>query len=135
MNVNTLTKSEKKPYGGCNRVMLTDNEWNALSQLYGEYLEMAIGILDFYIDAYEKEYNDHARIMCKGGWVWAKVMESAINEIRVKNEDHPEQTRTFRQMNITEQSRRLHTSIFDGYEFSSMDAPPLSRAYNDGLLF
>lgn len=105
MNVNAFAKSEKKPYGESLSVMLTDNEWSALSDLYGNYLELAIDILDTYIKIFGTEYRDHACVMCKGGWVWAETMKRAIKAIRERRLEE-------RRMKMEQLYRKQYASIF-----------------------
>ena len=45
-----LPTEQKKPYGSCGNVMLTDAEGRHLREVYGEDLKIAIDILDAYIE-------------------------------------------------------------------------------------
>ena len=82
------TASEKKPYGTCGHVMLTDAEGHHLREVYGENLRIAIDILDAYIEnngKAAKKYKNHAAVMRKGNWVWEKVQKMILDEKRIDN--------------------------------------------------
>ena len=80
--------SDKKPYGTCGHVMLTDAEGHHLREVYGKNLATAIDILDAYIEnggKASKKYKNHAAVLRKGNWVWNKVQEMILNEKRIEN--------------------------------------------------
>lgn len=80
--------SDKKPYGTCGHVMLTDAEGHHLREVYGKNLATAIDILDAYIEnggKAAKKYKNHAAVLRKGNWVWNKVQEMILNEKRIEN--------------------------------------------------
>lgn len=73
------TESQKKAYGQFKNVMLTDSEGALLRETYGTDLEMAISILDCYIEnsgAKSKRYRNHFAVLHKYGWVWNKVQDN-----------------------------------------------------------
>ena len=79
---------EKKPYGTCGHVMLTDTEGRHLREVYGNNLSTAIDILDAYIEnggKAAKKYKNHAAVLRKGNWVYEKVQTMALNEKRIEN--------------------------------------------------
>jgi len=80
--------SDKKPYGTCGHVMLTDAEGRTLRETYGKHLAIAIDILDAYGENNPKKfakYKNHAAVLRKGNWVWNKVQEMILNEKRIEN--------------------------------------------------
>lgn len=79
-------QNQKKTYGRYKHVMLTDNEGHELRKIYGEDLELAIDILDSYIEndgRQSKRYKNHAAVLRTGGWVWKKVTEKKLLEQRI----------------------------------------------------
>lgn len=82
------SSEEKKPYGTCKHVMLTDAEGRHLREVYGNNLSVAIDILDAYIEnggKAAKKYKNHAAVLRKGNWVYEKVQTMALNEKRIEN--------------------------------------------------
>ena len=69
---------ERKAYGTCGNVMLSDEEGKSLRKVYGPHLAIAIDILDGYIEndgRAAKKYKNHAAVLRKGNWVWMKVQD------------------------------------------------------------
>ena len=79
---------QKKPYGTCGHVMLTDAEGHHLREVYGSDLKIAIDLLDAYAENNPKKFNkykNHAAVLRKGNWVWNKVMEMKRQEKLLEN--------------------------------------------------
>lgn len=75
--------SERKAYGTCGHVMLSNEEGKRLREVYGPNLAAAIDILDAYIEnggARAKNYKNHAAVLRKGNWVWMKVQDMLQTE-------------------------------------------------------
>lgn len=78
----------KRPYGEYRHVMLTNDEGRHLREVYGSYLETAIGLLDSYIEnggKAAKKYKNHAAVLRKGNWVWQKIQDMKLSERRLEN--------------------------------------------------
>lgn len=106
---------EKKPYGTCGHVMLTDTEGRHLREVYGEDLKIAIDILDAYIEnngKAAKRYKNHAAVLRKGNWVYNKLLEMKNNEQRLNNSKHQGDRRSFRQQDRDHQTELMHKSLF-----------------------
>ena len=106
---------EKKPYGTCGHVMLTDTEGRHLREVYGPHLAIAIDILDGYIEndgKAAKKYKNHAAVLRKGNWVWNKVQEMILNEKRIENASKQGDRRSFRQQEREHQTELMHKSLF-----------------------
>ena len=106
---------QKKPYGTCGHVMLTDTEGRHLREVYGPHLAIAIDILDGYIEndgKAAKKYKNHAAVLRKGNWVWNKVQEMILNEKRIENASKQGDRRSFRQQEREHQTELMHKSLF-----------------------
>ena len=109
------SSEEKKPYGTCKHVMLTDTEGRHLREVYGPHLAIAIDILDGYIEndgKAAKKYKNHAAVLRKGNWVWNKVQEMILNEKRIENASKQGDRRSFRQQEREHQTELMHKSLF-----------------------
>ena len=106
---------ERKPYGTCQRVMLTAEEGRHLREVYGPNLETAIDILDAYIEnngKAAKNYKNHAAVLRKGNWVWHKVQDMILQQARLdraqcgmksfKQADRDERTRFFMDTSVVD---------------------------------
>lgn len=105
----------KRPYGSCGHVMLTNEEGAHLREIYGKHLEVAIDILDGYIEndgKAAKKYKNHAAVLRKGNWVWNKVQEMILNEKRIENASKQGDRRSFRQQEREHQTELMHKSLF-----------------------
>lgn len=113
---NTIVLAEqKKPYGTCKHVMLTDAEGRHLREVYGENLKIAIDILDAYIEnngKAAKRYKNHAAVLRKGNWVWNKMQETILNDKRIRNAEKTGDRRSFQQKEREDRSNWLNTSLF-----------------------
>ena len=111
-----LPAEQKKPYGSCGNVMLTDAEGHHLREVYGEDLKIAIDILDAYIEnngKAAKRYKNHAAVLRKGNWVYNKLLEMKNNEQRLNNSKHQGDRRSFAQKDRDDRSNWLSTSMFE----------------------
>ena len=111
-----LPTEQKKPYGSCGNVMLTDAEGHHLREVYGEDLKIAIDILDAYIEnngKAAKRYKNHAAVLRKGNWVYNKLLEMKNNEQRLNNSKHQGDRRSFAQKDRDDRSNWLSTSMFE----------------------
>ena len=111
-----LPTEQKKPYGSCGNVMLTDAEGRHLREVYGEDLKIAIDILDAYIEnngKAAKRYKNHAAVLRKGNWVYNKLLEMKNNEQRLNNSKHQGDRRSFAQKDRDDRSNWLSTSMFE----------------------
>lgn len=110
-----LPTEQKKPYGSCGNVMLTDTEGRHLREVYGEDLKIAIDILDAYIEnngKAAKRYKNHAAVLRKGNWVYNKLLEMKNNEQRLNNSKHQGDRRSFKQQDRDHQTELMHKSLF-----------------------
>lgn len=116
-NILELTpKAVKKPYGQNKFVMLTDEEGTKLRIAYKEDLELAISILDGYLEnnpKARKKYKSHYSVLRRGGWVWNKVLEVKNNEQRLENATKRNGNQSFKQMEIDKRTEFFTTSIAD----------------------
>lgn len=111
-----LPPPEKKAYGTCKNVLLTDAEGKHLREVYKEDLPLAIEILDAALEnssKLSKKYRNHAAVLRKGNWVYNEVVKTKTNEQRLANANSANNRRTFQQMDREDRSRWLTTSMFD----------------------
>ena len=111
-----LPTEQKKPYGSCGNVMLTDAEGHHLREVYGEDLKIVIDILDAYIEnngKAAKRYKNHAAVLRKGNWVYNNLLEMKNNEQRLNNSKHQGDRRSFAQKDRDDRSNWLSTSMFE----------------------
>jgi len=109
-------KAVKKPYGQNKFVLLTDEEGTKLRIAYKEDLELAISILDGYLEnnpKARKKYKSHYSVLRRGGWVWNKVLEVKNNEQRLENTTKRNSNQSFKQMEIDKRTEFFTTSIAD----------------------
>lgn len=81
-----LPPDEKSCYGEFQHVMLTNGEYQKLRELYGDYLKLAIDILDSWIHNNPRKaakYKSHYAVMRKSGWVWDEVQKRIIRDNQV----------------------------------------------------
>lgn len=106
----------KRPYGSCGHVMLTNEEGAHLREIYGEYLEVAIDILDGYLENNPKalkKYKNHAAVLRKGNWVYNKILEMKDKELRLNNAKKQGDRRSFAQKDRDDRSNWLTHSMFE----------------------
>lgn len=107
---------QKKAYGTCKHVMLTDSEGRHLREVYGADLQLAIEILDAYIEndgKAAKRYKNHAAVLRKGNWVWREVRKQKLVEARLQNADRHVDRRSFAQKDRDDRSNWLTHSMFE----------------------
>lgn len=75
-------KPEKKSYGEQKKVKLADEEYTKLKELYGDYMDSAIDLLDRYLATNNKKYASHYAVMRKGNWVYTQIMKNKLNDER-----------------------------------------------------
>lgn len=75
-------KPKKKSYGEQNKVKLSDDEYTKLKELYGEYMDTAIDLLDRYLATNNKKYASHYAVMRKGNWVYTQIMKTKLDDER-----------------------------------------------------
>ena len=112
--IELLPAAEKKAYGTCKHVMLTDAEGRHLREVYGTDLQLAIEILDAYIEndgKAAKRYKNHAAVLRKGNWVWEKIRNQKLVEARLQNAAHP--AKSFRQQDLDARTEFFSKSIFE----------------------
>ena len=62
------------PFGECQKVRLTDEEYAKLITKHGEAkAKAAIEVLDGYIASKNKRYANHYAVLKEGSWVWDRV--------------------------------------------------------------
>lgn len=106
----------KRPYGSCGHVMLTNEEGAYLREIYGEYLEVAIDILDGYLENNPKalkKYKNHSAVLRKGNWVYNKILEMKDKELRLNNAKKQGDRRSFAQKDRDDRSNWLTHSMFE----------------------
>lgn len=106
----------KRPYGSCGHVMLTNEEGAHLREIYGEYLEVAIDILDGYLENNPKalkKYKNHSAVLRKGNWVYNKILEMKDKELRLNNAKKQGDRRSFAQKDRDDRSNWLTHSMFE----------------------
>lgn len=75
-------KPKKKSYGEQQKVKLTDEEYAKLKELYGDYMDTAIDLLDRYLATNNKKYASHYAVMRKGNWVYNQIMKNKLDDER-----------------------------------------------------
>lgn len=111
-----LPAEQKKPYGSCGHVMLTDSEGRHLREVYGDDLAIAIDILDGYLENNPKalkKYKNHAAVLRKGNWVYNKILEMKDKELRLNNAKKQGDRRSFAQKDRDDRSNWLTHSMFE----------------------
>lgn len=66
---------EKKSYGEFTNVLLTDEQYKKLSEIYCQHLSEAIETLSTYIESSGKKYKSHYAVLGKHNWVYKKLVE------------------------------------------------------------
>lgn len=66
---------EKKSYGEFANVLLTDEQYKKLSEIYCQHLSEAIETLSTYIESSGKKYKSHYAVLGKHNWVYKKLVE------------------------------------------------------------
>ena len=117
---------EKKPYGPCSNVTLSDADGHHLREVYGEDLWLAISILDSTLEnnpKLKKRYKNHAAVLRYGNWVWQEVQKIKERQVRLETAEINKMAaekraasgdgRTFKQKDRDDRSGWLHSSLFE----------------------
>lgn len=64
---------EKKSYGEFDNVLLTDEQYEKLKEIYNQYLQEAIETLSSYIKSSGKKYKEHYAVLGRHNWVYKKI--------------------------------------------------------------
>lgn len=120
-----LPPPEKKAYGTCKNVLLTDADGHHLREVYGPDLPTAIEILDSALEnnlKLKKKYRNHAAVLRYGNWVWQEVQKIKERKVRLEtaeiNKMNAQQRaangdgRTFKQKDSDDRNEWLRTSMF-----------------------
>ena len=102
----------KNAYGQNQHVMLTIDEGKKLREAYGPDLDLAINILDGYIEnngKAAKKYKNHYAVLRRGNWVWNKVKETRLQEQRLENASHS--NKSFKQQDMDARTQFFATSV------------------------
>lgn len=110
---NAMTPTDiKSAYGQNQHVMLTIDEGKKLREAYGPDLDLAINILDGYIEnngKAAKKYKNHYAVLRRGNWVWNKVKETKLQEQRLENASHS--NKSFKQQDMDARTKFFSTSV------------------------
>lgn len=66
---------EKKSYGEFANVLLTDEQYKKLQEIYCHHLQDAIETLSTYIESSGKKYKNHYAVLGKHNWVYKKLVK------------------------------------------------------------
>lgn len=107
-NINVCTHKHK--YGEYHHVLLDDNQYDHLKELYGDDLEGHIKILDEYIETSGKKYKNHSLVIQK--WVHDEWMKRNKNKpITLDSKFYAEQnTKTDKE--VQDEFNRLRAQLF-----------------------
>lgn len=101
-------------YGPNSNVMLTKAEGEKLRSAYGADLELALSILDSYLEnnaKAKKKYKSHYAVLRRGNWVWNKVKETKLVEKKLENAS--KQRKSFQQQDLDARTEFFQTSVVD----------------------
>lgn len=118
-------EGEKKPYGTCKNVLLSDADGHHLREVYGQDLATAIEILDSALEnnpKLKKRYKNHAAVLRYGNWVWQEVQKIKERQVRLETAEINKKAaekraangdgRTFKQKDSDARNEWLRTSMF-----------------------
>ena len=118
-------EGEKKPYGTCKNVFLSDADGHHLREVYGQDLAIAIEILDSALEnnpKLKKRYKNHAAVLRYGNWVWQEVQKIKERQVRLETAEINKKAaekraangdgRTFKQKDSDDRNEWLRTSMF-----------------------
>ena len=118
-------EGEKKPYGTCKNVFLSDSDGHHLREVYGQDLATAIEILDSALEnnpKLKKRYKNHAAVLRYGNWVWQEVQKIKERQVRLETAEINKKAaekraangdgRTFKQKDSDDRNEWLRTSMF-----------------------
>lgn len=72
-NPSTKIDKKKKSYGEFANVLLTDEQYKKLSEIYYQHISEAIETLSTYIESSGKKYKNHYAVLGKHNWVYKKI--------------------------------------------------------------
>ncbi|MBO7696199.1 MAG: hypothetical protein J6T10_26485, partial [Methanobrevibacter sp.] len=78
-------KKEKKSYGEFANVLLTDEQYQKLKEIYYHHLSNAIETLSTYIKSSGRKYKDHYAVLGKHNWVYKKLVKEEEEKNRGKS--------------------------------------------------
>ena len=118
-------EGEKKPYGTCKNVLLSDADGHHIREVYGQDLATAIEILDSALEnnpKLKKRYKNHAAVLRYGNWVWQEVQKIKERQVRLETAEINKKAaekraangdgRTFKQKDSDDRNEWLRTSMF-----------------------
>ena len=118
-------EGEKKPYGTCKNVLLSDADGHHLREVYGQDLATAIEILDSALEnnpKLKKRYKNHAAVLRYGNWVWQEVQKIKERQVRLETAEINKKAaekraangdgRTFKQKDSDDRNEWLRSSMF-----------------------
>lgn len=76
---------EKKSYGEFDNVLLTDEQYEKLKEIYNQYLQEAIETLSSYIKSSGKKYKEHYAVLGRHNWVYKKITKENEQKQEVKS--------------------------------------------------
>lgn len=76
---------EKKSYGEFANVLLTDEQYQKLKEIYCHHLSNAIETLSTYIESSGKKYKNHYAVLGKHNWVYKKLVKEEEEKNRGKS--------------------------------------------------
>lgn len=76
---------EKKCYGEFANVLLTDEQYQKLKEIYYHHLSNAIETLSTYIESSGKKYKSHYAVLGKHNWVYKKLVKEEEEKNRGKS--------------------------------------------------
>lgn len=108
--INNKLKVSKHKYGEYHHVLLDDNQYDHLKELYGDDLEGHIKILDEYIETSGKKYKNHSLVIQK--WVHDEWMKRNKDKpITLDSKFYAEQnTKTDKE--VQDEFNRLRAQLF-----------------------
>ena len=108
--INNKLKVSKHKYGEYHHVLLDDNQYNHLKELYGDDLEGHIKILDEYLETSGKKYKNHSLVIQK--WVHDEWMKRNKDKpITLDSKFYAEQnTKTDKE--VQDEFNRLRAQLF-----------------------
>lgn len=69
------SEKNKKSYGEFANVLLTDEQYKKLSEIYCQHTSEAIETLSTYIESSGKKYKSHYAVLGKHNWVYKKLVK------------------------------------------------------------
>ena len=74
-------------YGEFKNVLLNDEQYNSLKEIYQDKLQQAIEKLSCYIESSGKKYKNHYAVLGKHNWVYKEIMKN-IDDNKNENFSH-----------------------------------------------